>query len=299
MLIEKENWKEIRDYVQYRWRTKDLFGLLEKFESDLEMAKGGFTVSEKDKVLYMHLVGKSLMTMYEIITLCEAGFPDGAFALTRILYEQMIHLLFFTVHEKDPGNGYMNYVEDFQTNGEYQLYKYRKEYNECFENEDSKAIDEEFKAIQSKAHLSLPDKGKKPNDYWWTGKTNFNSLRKDAEAAFKQEDDQKLFKKLHLFYTATSRYIHVNAASNTARLGGSRYYDVIDIVPNISGQGFPLYFATTCFLYIMLRACQIFQLDFDYYKPRINEFCIFYDQETYHECKKQRKTTQEDLKSYE
>ena len=101
--------EELKAYVQKHWKTKELYCILLKYQDDLATKK--ISTAEKFKMLILHLVGRCLVLSREIIILCEAGYSDGAYTLTRTLYEQFIHVCFFIARAKDPD--FNNYPELF------------------------------------------------------------------------------------------------------------------------------------------------------------------------------------------
>lgn len=263
----------IIEYIRTHWKTKEYALLLKKYEDELEIASRETKVEERYRVLILHLVGKCLVTTREIIVLCEAGYPDGAFALSRQLYEQFITICFFMAHESD--DNFSNLVEDYETNGQYQLYKYRKEYANVFSGVNEEELLNELQEIKDKAYASLPEE-KRPNDYWWAEKKSFGQLVKDVEESGLFKGDKKTLKMLHLFYTATNRSVHANAAGSRQRLGRNNEYHVIDTSQSLTGQGTPLYFATLCMIVIMLRVCQMFNMNFEYYRTHLNNLAEYY-----------------------
>lgn len=95
------NWKQISQYnqqlrqiVRGRWKTKELSIFLIEYEDALENATKTVMDTEQAKMVILRIIAKSLITMREIIVLCEAGYSDGAFSLSWQLYEEMIHIRF-------------------------------------------------------------------------------------------------------------------------------------------------------------------------------------------------------------
>ena len=81
------NWKQISQYnqqlrqvVRERWKTNELSIFLIEYEDALENATKSLLDTEQAKMVFLRINAKSLITMREIIVLCEAGYPDGAFS---------------------------------------------------------------------------------------------------------------------------------------------------------------------------------------------------------------------------
>lgn len=266
------NREELVKYLQDIWKTKEFRQLLDQFEQELEAASKDTRETDKGKMIMLFQIASSMTTAREITYLCELGFPDGAFSLTRKLYEQAIHRLFFMVHKND--SDYLNILNDYELNGEYQIHKYNKERAEIFDDVDKTELEEEFERIKQQSIHSFPPE--RFNDYWWSGKGSFQQMVKDVEDAYPLPEDKLLLKKLHLFYIASNRFLHVNAAGNMQRLGKTNPYHVIDTSLSLNGQQVPLYNSVLCLILVMLPACQTFNMNFQYYKDNLNELAVYY-----------------------
>lgn len=269
---EEKNTKRIQFYVRDKFKTQELWALLEKYEDDLEEASRDTKDDEDYKMIILRIVSRSLIVLREIIVLCEAGYPDDAFSLSRLLYEQCIHVLFFKIHENDPT--FQNYTDDFLLNGAYQLYKYRRVNALYFSGQEQKQeLLLDLKEMKERAHHTFPEE--KPNDYWWAGYKRFGSMIQEIKEKYNQSEDQDILNRLYLLYMATNRFIHVNAAGNMQRLGYESKSNVINTSPNYMGQGLPLYFASLCMTIVIVRSCELFEMNSEYYKNIINDFSCY------------------------
>ncbi len=262
----------IRDYVRKTWKTDELWTLLEEFEDELENASKGTKDNENYSMVLLRIVGKSLVSIREIIVLCEAGYSDGAFSIARTIYELCIHILFFLVHEND--QEFDDYITDYLLNGRYQIYKYNKERTCCFDDVDDETLQSELDYIKSNSKHTFPDD--RPNDYWWTGKNSFWGMVDDIKRILRSSEDVDILNQLHLFYTATNRTIHANAAGNAQRLGKEYESHVINTAPNIDGQGYPLYFSTMSMIIILLYICDKYHMNREKYHKKLNNLLYFY-----------------------
>ncbi len=261
----------IKDY----WRTEELQNLLIEFEDELETASQSTKDTDAYRMIVLRIMARSLITTREIIILCETGYSDGAFSLARNLYEQLIHIFFFMIHENDPD--FNHYVEDYYLNGQYQIIKYNKESARCFsDNKELARQQKEEETIRKQAHHTFPQK--KQNDYWWAGKDSFYGLVKDVKEKYPDSNSQKILDRLHLYYTATNRSIHANSAGNSQRLGNKYQSHIIDTAPNGIGQGFPLHFATLCLCVIMARVCQMFGMRVEHFNSELNRLAVYYSE---------------------
>ena len=95
-----------------KWRLDDFMKIIDIFEEDFaDKVHHKVSVGQNYETILLHIVGKSMVTTKEILTLCAHGYPDGALSLGRNLYEQMIITSFFEIHKKD--NDFQKYVDDF------------------------------------------------------------------------------------------------------------------------------------------------------------------------------------------
>ena len=92
-----------------KWRLDDFMKIVDEFESAFaDTVHHKTCVGQNYETILLHIVGKSLVTTREILTLCAHGYPDGALSLGRNLYEQMMIVSFFELHKNDSfaQNGY-------------------------------------------------------------------------------------------------------------------------------------------------------------------------------------------------
>lgn len=109
------------EYIK-NYRLLEFETLLDDFECEIEETAGDKIQSAQDfNNIVVDIVGKSCMTLREILCLSSAGLPDGALALTRNLYEQYIILAFFNqVRNED---NFRDYVEDYYADYDLQRLK--------------------------------------------------------------------------------------------------------------------------------------------------------------------------------
>lgn len=273
-LDEKTIRQRIQNNVINIWRTQEFWCLLKEFEGELENAAKGVNETEEYKMIILRIVSRSLISMREILILCEAGYSDGAFSIARTIYEQCIHALFFIAHEKDEIFG--DYIKDYLLNANYQIYKYNMERANIFDDVDKEELQNEWDEMKRKSVHHFPEMNK-PNDYWWADKTSFWGLVDDVKKAYEDMEDKMALGKMHLFYTATNRTIHANAAGNAQRIGREYISNVIDTEPNWTGQGYPLYFSTMCLTIIILYSCDRIGIERGKYFDKMNELLCYYN----------------------
>ena len=95
-----------------KWKLDVFMNIIDGFEEDLaDVVHHKVCVGNNYPTILLHIVGKSLVTAREILTLCAHGYPDGSLSLGRNLYEQMITASFFEMHKNDAD--FQRYVDDF------------------------------------------------------------------------------------------------------------------------------------------------------------------------------------------
>lgn len=105
-----------------KWKLDIFMNVVDRFDDDLaEKTHHKITVGIDYQTILLHIAGKSILIMREILTLCAHGYPDGALSLGRNLYEQMMIAAFFEIHKEDLD--FHEYVENFFLSSEVQRYK--------------------------------------------------------------------------------------------------------------------------------------------------------------------------------
>ena len=121
---------------------------------------------------------KAIITTKEILTLLYNGYPEGAMALSRILYESMVVMRFLYGH-RDNEALLQRYVDDFAVKVSRDKIKYYSYILEYSQNEEELAEAQRSKVAARKEHNKLKEKyseylsynrqGNYLHDYWWIG----------------------------------------------------------------------------------------------------------------------------------
>ena len=103
----------VKNICTEQWRLYDLDTVIDEMETEIANAVTESKVyTGKD---YMNIVlrtaGRSLVGMRELLCLSALGYPDGALALARNLYEHVMVLAFFENNQQDAE--FENFVEDY------------------------------------------------------------------------------------------------------------------------------------------------------------------------------------------
>lgn len=262
---------EIITPTTVQWRLAELDGILDEFDSDMaeavSRAEVKTSISYANAVIYT--VGKSLITFREIICLSAFGYPDGALALARNIYEQLIVLSFFELNKNT--DEFQTYLDDYFLDYEIQRCKAMNyEYEHCGGNENElNANQDMLKQFKAKAHRNIR------GDYWWSGYPTFSKLADNI--ILKQDDKIKRFLHgLHYTYKRACVSLHSSSLGNAIRLGNESEFVGVDTSPTVRAHDIPLWFATASFIMIVGVACNELNIDFEKYKTRLNDLSRFY-----------------------
>ena len=261
------------DYVQEnvkKWRLEDLWKIINDFEEELSETVNNKGLKEENyETILANICGKTLVTSREIAVLCANGYPDGAMALARNVFEQMIVVAFFEERKHEPD--FAQIIEKYIQSYTIQRIKILKDIEE--QNKDKKMEDEYKRRFQE-----LKDKYgiRKYNDYWWSGYSSFSELCKKVIESDREDLMHNLLVTLYANYKRSCISIHANCMGNAIRLGTDSYIGLVDTSPTTTGQEFPLYFLTSVLIYIVCTACVNYNIDYTSFKARLNELDEFY-----------------------
>ena len=256
------------------WHLDQLNRLVNNFEADVSdrVNAGCFKVQQDYMMIVLHIIRKTILDLREIHCLCVNGYPDGAMAIARNLYEQFIDLAFFESHQQDVN--WNNYIEDYCLNYELKRLKaLRKEREYYAEKSDRNQVDEqelqkicaELRQCKEQAHA------KTGKDYWWTGENrSFGEVRKNIRHHMGQEL-QGMLSIQEMLYQLSCASLHSGASGNFRRLGDDPSQGWLDASPRHEGHAAVLTFAITSFVYIAGVGCKYLKIDPKPYIPVLNE----------------------------
>lgn len=96
-----------------KWKLDELVCVVDEFEDAIcnKVDESSLKFFHDYKSLLFFMVGKSLVTMKEILCLVQCGYPEGALSIARNLYEQFVIADFFHNHKAD--SNFQDYIDDF------------------------------------------------------------------------------------------------------------------------------------------------------------------------------------------
>jgi hypothetical protein len=227
--------EEEYDFATYslRWSYSKVRDMISKCHNIVE----GLKVEKEYSMKYVLALSysKAITTLEEIITLLYYGYPDGALALSRSLYENYVLMLFLHVYNKDDNQlvqKYMDsyYLENNRLNRSYYL-SILESINEVgVKNDNVNALTKDIGEQVEKADGLLSTFEKKyPNDknrsgirrlYWWAE----DILPNNANFA---EVQKALSKSKHLPKVFTAHYEHACTKVHCSFLGISNSLGIL------------------------------------------------------------------------
>lgn len=169
--------------VKNKERYLNLTWKIDILQSDVEMleeAYGKHITIPKPKTDYEEIqiraYAHSIIVMKEIICLLKEGFPDGALARARRLYEQMVIFYFFEKHKSDDDFDKLieRYCDSQDVKSYYNLIAFYDFYND---DVNKKKAEKNYSDMKRKYSSYLTKKGYF-GEYWWIGDSNYQSFEK-------------------------------------------------------------------------------------------------------------------------
>lgn len=255
-----------------KWKLEELMDIIRHFEDELaDKTHHKMHIGNDYQTILVHIAGKSILTIREILVLCAHGFPDGALSLGRNLYEQMMITAFLELHKED--QNFQEYVDDYFLSYNAQRNKYLKDINKYLSIEDQGVLDTEREELKTQTQRRI--KG----DYWWTGFYYFGEI---VDFVINKQADEKFRSFLglhHARYKRACMSLHSSCNGNLNRIGNHSDFHIIDTSATIHGHSTSLIYATVSLIYIVGVMSNYFQLDLDTQIKQLNELAVYYQSE--------------------
>ena len=192
---------------------------------------------------------KAVITTKEILTLLFNGYPEGAMALARILYESMVVMRFLYGHKNDE-ELLTRYIDDFYVKVSRDRVKYYSYILEYSQDEEEKANAQKQKSAARKEHNKLKQKyseylsyNKQSNylhDYWWIGDVL-------PTRSFGAIQNEMTLENLKILYVLSCYRAHSGVVGNAVRFGTMLDESQISARGSLDGFQVPLCFSLVCF----------------------------------------------------
>lgn len=91
-----------QEMIKAKYKLCELEEILQEIENVVQNAiqRENIKTANDNLNFLLHTLGKSIVTIREIIILCRAGYPDGALSLSRNIFEQFVHVAYIEGQEK-------------------------------------------------------------------------------------------------------------------------------------------------------------------------------------------------------
>lgn len=257
-----------QDDVIKKYRIDELEKCLEMIEDEFanKINGGNYVTSESYFDIVLRCVGKSILTLRELILLCKNGFPDGALGLARNLFEQFIIISRFEM--EDENNDRKRLVEKYCADYEIQRCKnMKKMYEYAGMKEEMEKYQDAIDGYKKQFEI------KQFGDCWWCGQNSFANL---CKFIIDNTDDgcKTLVKNLHISYKRACLALHANSFGNSNRLCGT--FSGINLSPTGEGQEYALDLAVKSFIMVAMVAYRELELDSRCANEQLNELSLFY-----------------------
>lgn len=253
-----------------KWRLEDLSNVIDQFETLLkeDVDKEVLVVGQTYKEIVLRTSCKAIRTFREIVVLCACGFPEGAMALSRGMYEHFSILYYLSRHKES--DRFQQMLEDYYLDERVQW---------------DKVLGQEVSYTSNEAELQNDSFGKPKTrekshrranrSYWWSGKNSFDEIVRD-NLSHTDNDFKKFQQELHLLYKWACVLLHHNCLGNSIKFGTEPDFYGIDNRPTVEDIGIPLSFATMSFIYIAGACSEQFNADYFDINRKLNDLAIFY-----------------------
>lgn len=252
-----------------KWHLDEITQVFNEFEEDIcEYVR---REKPKDADSYENLIlktcGKVFVTIPEIIILCSYGCSDGALALARNIYEQMIILAFFESKKGSPA--FDTYINDYFLDYDVQRLRALKHYHYLRgETKETEYLASELQEIKKTVGKDIK------REYWWADKANFAGIVESVIGSQQDIVEKRFICELHLLYKRACVTLHASSMGNSIRVGKDNQSHIIDTTPDYDGLAAPLFFTVASFIFVVGVTCELLGIDYSKYKNRLNNICI-------------------------
>lgn len=250
------------------------FWKLEELSEDIEVLEEAFgeaVVKYKSGLTYNDILIRAyayaIIVMKEIICLLSNGFPDGALARARRLYEQMVLIDFFESRKNDLD--FDELVTRYCDSQNISAYTNQMALYNFFENKEEKQnAQTELNKLKDK-YAQFFKGNNYVRDYWWIGDEKYNSFNK------LQERYNDPYGKI--LYSRACISTHAGALGDYALLGRSNPYgEKIYTGSTYSGCSLPLILATMSFYNITNMIFSNLEIDFSKMNKKLEDLLLYY-----------------------
>lgn len=179
------------------------------------------------KYAQTRIFARMTLSMCEILVLASNGYPNGAFSLSRQVYEGLVIMDYLRDHSSDE-----NLIERFFDSSSISSLRLLRQAKA--DGQQSTQIEDQQLEDYAKRNSSFCDKYGRFKDYWWAGK-DFSFIKLSNQTRFKS----------NYMYKYACEITHMSFLNSFLHLGNNEN----DILIGQSEKGYdtPLWFAMICF----------------------------------------------------
>lgn len=231
-----EEHKEDNEYWEINRLETDILVLEDIFGSHIGGHKSGVTFDDIQIRAYAH----AIIVFKEIICLLRNGFPDGALARARRLYEQLIIYNYLNSQKEKPkfNDLITRYCDSQNINAYINLISLYDFFQDTAKKQEAKQKLSVYKNKYKRYKKHTQNRAYLP-DYWWTGDSRYDSFNK------LQNLYNEPFAKI--MYKRACISSHAGAMGDFALLGRPDLDDHIYTGATFYGFSIPLLLATLAF----------------------------------------------------
>ena len=260
-----------QEMIKVKYKLCELEEILLEIETVVQDAiqRENIKTANNNLNFLLYTLGKSIVTIRETITLCWAGYPDGALSLSRNIFEQFVHVAYIEGHKKSKKLDSL--LEKYNADYNYQRLKNLKwEAEYISRNSEKKAYyQKEIIAIKQKYQID-----KRQKDYWWAGLGSFATMCDNV--ALQSESFKMWVRNMQLIYKRACLAIHSSCMGNIIRLG-SNLADV-DVGPWDKGQEVSLFLASSGLFFIALSVYKELNENYEDLQSKLGALvCCYWD----------------------
>lgn len=258
-----------QEMIKVKYKLCELEEIMQEIENVVQNAiqRENIKTANDNLNFLLYTLGKSIVTIREIVLLCWAGYPDGALSLSRNIFEQFVHVAYIEGHEKSEELDSL--LEKYNADYNYQRLKNLKWEAEYISQNTEKVIryQNEIDAIKQKYHVK-----NRLKDYWWAGLNSFSNM---CEKVVIQSGNLKMWiRNMQFIYKRACLALHSSCMGNKIRLGS----DLADIDegPWDKGQEVSLFLATSGLVFIVTAAYKVLNEDYKDIQFKVGKLSDYY-----------------------
>ena len=161
--------EEFELYLKY-WKIPLLESYIEMLEEAFENELTEIVVEQNLINVLVRSYPHCILVLKEVICLIKNGYPDGALARARRIYENMIIAQYLNIHKKDAD--FCKVIERYFDDQNIRAYDGRKKYYHSMKqpekaNSCNKSINRIVKKYTKNGQFSEKKKEILSNNYWW------------------------------------------------------------------------------------------------------------------------------------